>query len=130
MRRVSDISEMNAAVQKRTGIWGNLLAVLTLTAAFPHSVLALFSGQLQKELWWGVLAEAVVVLTLVLEALPPGRDTAHRRSVGDTIVGRVIQRVCLNPTCPQLTSPTPSARRSAMGLFYSRIDKASREVAF
>lgn len=127
---MSEIRDMNADVRKRSAYWSVATVVLAMFAAVPDAVFKLFEGEFQKKLWWIALVGGFLVIFFVLEGLGVGRRTAHRAKIDKLIVGRIIRAICSNPSCPQVASPTPSARRSAMGLFYSKIDAASREVAF
>jgi Flp pilus assembly protein TadB len=71
-----------------------------------------------------------MALAVILEGLDIGRQTRHRARVDREIVNRIVRVVCRNSSCPQLTEPNASIREAAKALFYQKIDRPSREVAF
>lgn len=128
---MSDIRDMNRDIRWRTTSAGAGFFALTAVAVAPEAVVDLLSeGEADTKLAWSLLVAVAAVLVVLLEGTDFGRDTRHRGRVNREIATSIIRGICPRSDCRETTDPNPAIRASAMGIFYSRIDVPSREVAF
>lgn len=127
---MSNITDMNSAIRRNVAAGGGALAVMAAVVIAPEAATKLAEGEPTKKLWWLLATGVLPVLALLLEGLDLVRGTKHRAAIDNLIVRTIVGRVCSDRQCPQINEPNESVRRVAMGIFYTKIDSPSRDVAF
>jgi hypothetical protein len=128
---LSNINDMNSAIRRNTAVGAIALTVVGAVSIAPDAAIKLVrDGEPTKKLWWILLTGSFGLLALLIEAFDFGRHTPHRRKINALITTTVIKKICTQEECPQKLRPLPSTQRVAMGIFYSKIDSPSRDVAF
>lgn len=127
---MSDIKEMNEAIQHRSAGWAAVAAVVTAAGISPQAIVEATHGELTGKLAWGSLVLVFTAAALLVEAADVGRHSPHRRKINKHITSFVMQEACSNKQCPEVSAPSPKTRDAAMSVFYKLVDKPSREVAF
>ena len=127
---MSNVTDMNSTIRRNVAVGGGALAIVAAVVIAPEAAAKLAEGEPTKKLWWLLATGVLPVLALLLEGLDLVRHTKHRADIDNLIVRTIVGHVCRDRDCPQITEPSESVRRVATGIFYTKIDSPSRDVAF